>query len=133
MKAVEYQEKRVQLPTVLFLGRRPISFLNLKDHQKNTPLWNNPDIPDPIADSTLKRWENKGIKIIVDLYTEGIVSSFQQLSRKHNLPQHNPFKFLQIKHWVKANSPKKISWQPKKTPLEKQLLNTFRYLQYSHQ
>lgn len=57
---------RVQLPTVLSLGRRPISFLNLKDHQKYTPLGNNPDIPDPIADSTLKRWENKGIKIVVD-------------------------------------------------------------------
>lgn len=88
---------------------------------KNTPLWNNPTIPSPIADNTLKSWVDKGINIVGDLYTEGIFSSFQQLSQKYNLPHHQ---YLQIRHWVKPNSPNKFLDILEETPLEKQLLNT---------
>ena len=93
---------------------------------RNTPLWKNPYIPKPIADSILKGWVDKGIKTVGDLYTEGVFSSFQQLSQKYNLPQHNLFKYLQIRHWVKTNSSDRFPDILEETPLEEQLFNTLR-------
>lgn len=71
---------------------------------RKTPLWNNPHIPYSIADGTLKKWVNSGIKTVEDLNSNNILSSFQQLSSKFNLPQHNHFKFFQIRHWLQDNS-----------------------------
>lgn len=58
---------------------------------RKTPLWDSPNIPYPIADGTLKKWINSGITTVADLYSSNMLSNFQQLSSKFNLPIHNFF------------------------------------------
>lgn len=46
---------------------------------RKTRLWNNPNISYSIADGTLKKWTNKGIQTVEDLYSDNIFSNFQQI------------------------------------------------------
>lgn len=55
---------------------------------RKTPLWDNPNIPYPIADGPLKKWINSGITTVEDLYSSNMLSNFQQLSSKFHLPRH---------------------------------------------
>ena len=90
---------------------------------RRTPLWDNPNIPLPIADGVLKSWVDKGIRTVGDFYNINIFSNFLHLSAKFNLPNHNLFKYFQLRHWVRDNS-NDFPSIPNKSPLEDHLFNT---------
>ncbi len=89
----------------------------------NTPLDGNPNIPSPIVDKTIQSWIKKGIKTIGDLYVNGIFASFIQLSELFDLPKHNLFKYLQIRHWIKSQTFESFPNIPEKSPIEDRLLD----------
>lgn len=47
-----------------------------------------------------KHWMEKGLSQIKDLYNEGTLMSFQQLTDKHDLPRKHFFKYLQIRSFI---------------------------------
>lgn len=59
----------------------------------------------PSLDTGFKIWYNMGIKSVIDLYTDGVFSSFTQLSDKYHLPSHNFFRFFQARDYVKKVFP----------------------------
>ena len=90
---------------------------------RRTPLWDNPTIPRPIADAVLKRWINNGVRVVGDLYTNNILSNFQQLTTKFNLCNRDLFKYLQVRHWIQEKS---LDFPniPNKSPLEDYMVNS---------
>ena len=90
---------------------------------RRTPLWDNPTIPHPIADAVLKRWINNGVRVVGDLYTNNILSNFQQLTTKFNLCNRDLFKYLQVRHWIQEKS---VDFPniPNKSPLEDYMVNS---------
>lgn len=101
--------------SLTLLGLSTLLFANLLDAN---------DIPSPIADRILKTWIKKGIKTIGDLYVNGIFSSFLQLSELFSLPNHNLFKYLQIRHWVGSQSLGSFTNIPEKSPFENCLFDS---------
>ncbi len=89
----------------------------------NTPLDENPNIPNPIVDKTIQSWIKKWIKTIGDLYVNGIFPSFLQLSELFDLPKHNLFKYLQMRHWIKRQTFESFPNIPEKSLLEDRLLD----------
>lgn len=75
-------------------------------------------------DGILQSWIRKSIKTIGDLYINGMFASFLQLSELFDLPRHNLFKYLQIKHWIRSQSLESFPNIPKESPMETRLLDT---------
>lgn len=90
---------------------------------RHLPLWENPIVPPGIADSTLKAWASKGIKTLEDLYANDSLMSFELLSQTYNIPKHNFFKYLQVRHWVKEITPKTFPKIPTLSPFENVMFN----------
>ena len=70
-----------------------------------SPLLKNHAFKPSNIDPTFKIWHSKGIISIKDLYTDGIFSSYTELSSKFNLPASHLFRFFQIRDFVKKNFP----------------------------
>lgn len=92
----------------------------------NTPLKDNPNIPEALADGILQTWVRKGIRSVGDLYTNNMFASFSQLSEFYGLHRHNLFKYLQIRHWVRSQTLGIFPNKPEETLLETCLLDTKR-------
>lgn len=88
----------------------------LKGHLfRNTPLWTNQNIPNPIVDK---------MRIYIS-YIIYIFDSFQQLSQKYNnFPANKLFKYFQIRHCIKSNSMETFPDITMESALEKQLFNS---------
>lgn len=50
-----------------------------------------------------KKWEEKGLIMLEQLFEGGVLMSFQQLQHKHNLPAHDFFKYLQLRHYLQKH------------------------------
>ncbi len=68
-------------------------------------------------DEAFRIWFDKGIKTIDDLYERGIFSSFNNLSKRFDLPNSRLFRFFQVRHFVQKLFPH-IPNHPPESPLD---------------
>lgn len=62
----------------------------------NTHITDNPNIPNPIADSILQSWIRKMYQNVWwPICINGVFASILQLSELFGLPRHNIFKYIQ--------------------------------------
>lgn len=52
-------------------------------------------------DLSFRAWHGNGIRVIKDLYVEGIFASFAQLAEKFSLPQSHHFRYFQVRDFVR--------------------------------
>lgn len=71
----------------------------------DTPICNNHAFKPGLEDMTFVIWRRKGICSLKDIYMDGHLASFQQLRMKFNLPNSHFFRFLQLRHFIKASIP----------------------------
>lgn len=67
-----------------------------------TPLWNNDQFTPGKNDGGFKMWKMKGIHTIKDLYVDGVLLAFRDLSDKYQLPVKHFFKYLQLKSFMSS-------------------------------
>ena len=65
-----------------------------------SPIWGNDRFKPGRADTRFKSWLNNGLNKIGDLYSEGVLMSFEQLVNKYGLPQKTFFKYLQVRSFI---------------------------------
>lgn len=83
---------------------------------RKTPLWDNPNIPYPLADGTLKNGSIVGLQLLKS-YTVAICCLFNNYLSNLIYQDIIFFKFLQIRHWVQDTS-RDFPFIPNKSPLE---------------
>ena len=71
----------------------------------HAPICQNHSILPARLDGMFAVWRDRGIKTFSDLYINGQLASFAQLSNKFNLPNSHFFRYLQVRHYVKENWP----------------------------
>ncbi len=71
----------------------------------NTPICNNDLFKPAKIDARFSRWEKQGLSTIADLYSGGTFSSFAHLCSAFNLQQSDHFRYFQIRHFLKSNTP----------------------------
>uniref|UniRef100_A0A8C7ZH32 Reverse transcriptase domain-containing protein n=1 Tax=Oryzias sinensis TaxID=183150 RepID=A0A8C7ZH32_9TELE len=77
------------------LQANPLSGPIVKNHLFSPSMKN-----DNFAD-----WFHRGLRVFKDLYIDGLFPSFELLKDKYNLPNTHFFKFLQVRDFVRHNSP----------------------------
>lgn len=65
-----------------------------------SPIWGNTDFKPGKLDAGFKKWADKGIKSIKDLYSSNKFQSFEELVSTFNIPRNHFFKYLQIRNFV---------------------------------
>ncbi len=68
-------------------------------------------------DAGFKLWAKKGLSKISDLYKEGVLMSFEEISQIHNIPKKHFFKYLQLRSFIYSMQDKSLVI-PALTPLE---------------
>nr|XP_014345684.1 PREDICTED: uncharacterized protein LOC106704038 [Latimeria chalumnae] len=63
-------------------------------------LWENPSLLIDSKPIMWKKWANKGLYRIADLYEKGVFKSFTQLFQQFRLERQEFWKFLQIRHCI---------------------------------
>lgn len=71
----------------------------------HAPICQNHSFLPARLDGVFVVWREKGIRTFSDLYINGQLSSFAQLSNKFSLPNSHFFHYLQIRHYIKENWP----------------------------
>lgn len=71
----------------------------------DAPICNNHAFGPGLEDITFVTWQRRGICSLKDIYIDGHFPSFQQLRVKFNLPNSHFFRFLQLRHFIKASIP----------------------------
>ncbi len=64
------------------------------------PLCNNHLFPPSHMDSAFSTWHNKGICCFLDMYSNGIFSSFANLTSLYGLPANYLFRYFQVRCFV---------------------------------
>ena len=77
--------------------------LNLPGMSIYAPICQNPCFKPGLMDAVFKRWSDKGLTIIKDLYVDDHFVSFAQLQTKFKLPTNHFFRYLQIRNFVKQS------------------------------
>ncbi len=67
-----------------------------------TPFHANPLLPQALRDGITQVWFTKSIKTFGDLYKNGVLESFEDLTAKYSLDKKHFFKFLQLKHYIRT-------------------------------
>ena len=62
----------------------------------------NPDFAHACQDIGFEMWKDAGILTIYDLYTDGVLKSFQQLKSEFNLQQSQFFRYLQFRSYINS-------------------------------
>lgn len=65
------------------------------------PMVSNCLFPPSYVDSAFCVWEERGIRLLRDLYFDNTFCSFEELARKFALPRSHFFRFLQIRSFIK--------------------------------
>lgn len=89
-----------------------------------SPIWGNNTFKPAHADMGFKMWMNKGLRKIGDLYSDGVLMSFEQLSNNYNLPKKHFFKYLQVRSFI--TSLLKSTAQPPLTSIENIAVNHYK-------
>lgn len=71
----------------------------------DTPICNNHAFKPGLDDITFATWREKGLSLLKHFYIDGRLVSFQQLRDQYNLPNSHFFRFLQIRHFLRASVP----------------------------
>lgn len=76
----------------------------------------NPDFHPSKTDNGFKKWMNKGLVYIDQLFDGQVLKSFQQLIQEFNLQVQDHYRFLQIRHYLQKNKNwESILKEPSKT------------------
>ncbi|XP_059840837.1 uncharacterized protein LOC132402176 [Hypanus sabinus] len=75
-------------------------FFTLKNFVLDSPILLNFFFKPSLTDQAFSIWKRKGIKCFRDLFFEGSLMSFDQLSNKFKLPKSNFFRYLQIRNFL---------------------------------
>lgn len=67
-----------------------------------SPITQNPDFPAGVGSSVFSSWQNRGIRVIGDLFKDNILMSFQQLPVIFDVPKQHFFAFLQLRHFISS-------------------------------
>ena len=51
-------------------------------------------------DAGYKKWVNKGLVYIAQLFKGQTMKSYEQLAKEFNLPAHDFYKFVQLRHYL---------------------------------
>lgn len=60
----------------------------------------NPNFPPSRTDITFKRWADRKLKIIDQLFCDNVLQPFSYLQDKFSLPQSDMFRYFQIRHYL---------------------------------
>lgn len=71
----------------------------------NTPICNNGLFNPAKTDARFSLWGKRGLSTIGDLYCDDTLSSFAQLCTTFNLQQSDLFRYFQIRHFLRSNTP----------------------------
>lgn len=77
-----------------------------------SPIWGNEQFAPGRADGGFKTWADKGVQKIGDLYDQGTLLTFNELSIKYLIPSKHFFKFLQLKHFILSKRCEALSEPP---------------------
>ncbi len=69
----------------------------------HAPICQNHSFLPAQLDGVFAVWRERGIRTFSDLYINGQLASFAQLSNKFNLPNSHFFRYLKVRHYVKEN------------------------------
>jgi len=69
------------------------------------PICNNHLFVPSTLDSAYVLWKNRGLSYFSDLFTDGVFTTFFDLSKKFNIPQSNLFRFFQVRNFVNSHCP----------------------------
>lgn len=61
---------------------------------------NNTDFPPSRLGAGFKKWQEKGLIMLGQLFEGGVLMSFEQRQRRNNLSTHDFFKYLQLRHYL---------------------------------
>lgn len=67
-----------------------------------TPIWGNEQFTPGAKDGGFKLWHAKGIQRVLDLYTDGVLLTFNQICEKYQIPSKHFFKYLQLKNFISS-------------------------------
>lgn len=59
-----------------------------------SPVWGNAEFKPGRADGGFRIWAERGLRKIGDLYKEGKLMSFQEITETFNIPKKQFFKYL---------------------------------------
>lgn len=88
-----------------------------------SPIWGNNAFKPARADMGFKMWMNRVVHKIGDLYSDGVLMSFEQVSNKYNLPKKHFFKYLQVRSFI--TSLLKTTTEPSLTTIENIAVNHY--------
>ena len=81
------------------------SHFSLNRPSCSSPIYRNHRFKPSCTDNTFLAWLEKGIESVGDLYSNGIFSSFSDLSQRFNLPRSHLFRYFQIRHFLQKQFP----------------------------
>lgn len=62
------------------------------------PLWGNRKLEEIQKMGAVRQWERSGLNVIVQLYQDGSLKSFQELKDQYAIPNKSFYRYLQIRH-----------------------------------
>ena len=68
-----------------------------------TRISTNSDFLPSMMDAGYNSWTHQGFKYIAQMFRGQTLKSFQQLEQEFNLPAHDFYKFLQLRHYLKTH------------------------------
>jgi len=92
-----YNSFRIWHDISKYLGRKNVKSVL-------SPITQHPDFPARVSSKTFLSWREMVIHIFGDLVRDNTFLSFQQLQEAFNIPIHNFFGYLQIRHFVSSQS-----------------------------
>ena len=90
-----YNSIRVWRQINLYAGRGNVKSLL-------TPISSNHEFRPGCTSPIFKTWHSVGLRVLGDLFRDGVLMSFQQLQTQFNLPREHFFGFLQIRHFINS-------------------------------
>lgn len=70
-----------------------------------TPIHNNHLFLPARLDSEFALWQRRGLHNFSDMYIDGVLASFQDLSHKFDLPRSSLFRYFQVRHFLQNHNP----------------------------
>lgn len=68
-----------------------------------SPIWGNTGFKPGTLDAGFQIWAKKGLRKISDLYKEGVLMTFEDISLRFNIPRKHFFKYLQLRSFISSS------------------------------
>ncbi|PME06199.1 hypothetical protein A8A06_05290 [Escherichia coli] len=86
-----------------------------------TPIWGNEQFTPGWKDEGFRSWNAKGIQKVKDLYSDGVLLTFDQLCQRYQISKKHFFKYLQLRSYISSKH-KQIMCIPSLSKLEEMTL-----------